>query len=137
MLMVVIEDNPADVKLFRLVLEGSGLASQVLAFSSGAEALRYLDEVDRPPDLITVDANLPGLQAEQVIRALKGRAPLKQVPVVVLSGMSDPRLATKLVSAGASLYVNKPMDLDGWQGVAREIRVLLDERRGGATSTSF
>jgi CheY-like chemotaxis protein len=66
----------------------------------------------RPPDLIVMDSVMPGLDGLETTRRLHALAPLKTVPVIVVSASASPADAQRSLAAGAHVFLPKPLDLD-------------------------
>lgn len=116
--ILLVEDNPADVRLLVEAMKiGKSPATMYLA-RDGVEALEFLRHrppfVGAPrPDLILLDLNLPRMSGLDVLRELKRDEHLCDIPVIVLttsSALSDVRAAYDLQ---ANCYVVKPVDVNG------------------------
>jgi len=82
----------------------------VMGVADGREGLHAART--SPPALILLDIMLPGLDGTAVLRALKQDASTAQIPVIVLTGLSQ-RNEAKLKNAGAAAYIEKSLlDLD-------------------------
>src|ERR1700677_1587070 len=89
--ILLVEDNPADIKITQRALRDRGLPVELLVVRDGQEAVEYLlrqgpyatDTNWRSPALILLDLNLPRLTGREVLQRIRGRAELKAVPVVV------------------------------------------------------
>jgi len=77
---------------------------QVITAVDGEEALRMAQE--SPPDLILLDMLLPKITGLDVLRRLKSDGRTKDIPVIVLSGLSQANEA-KLVTEGATAFLEK------------------------------
>ncbi len=87
--ILLIDDDPDDVFIHRLVIEESGLCDDVREATTGAEALRYLTQPDRVaypfPDLMLLDVNLPGMNGFEFLQEYRRWVPNPPVsPVVVV-----------------------------------------------------
>ena len=112
--VLVIEDNPCDVELARLLLEGVGLQHRVNVARNGDEAMQYLAREGRyrerlTPDLVLVDLNLPKLNGlailEQVEHLRSEGEPV--TAVAVWSGCDDARSKDAAEILGADDYFVK------------------------------
>ena len=112
--VLVVEDNPMDAELARLLLEDIGLAYQVKVARNGDEAMQYLsregphDEAFTP-DLILVDLNLPKLSGFAVleqVNELRARGE-RVTAVAVWSGSADPANRDAAGVLGADGYFVK------------------------------
>jgi CheY-like chemotaxis protein len=107
-LVMVIDDSPTVRKIVEVSLKREGFS--VVAFSDGIEALRALTtrQLDRIPDLIFLDIDLPKMNGYEIARYLKSKPAWNNTIIVILSrhnGVVD-RLKARL--AGAQTYLTKP-----------------------------
>lgn len=115
--ILLVEDNPADVRLVREALRHSDSPYALNVAPDGVEALAYLrgegTYADRvPPDLVLLDLNLPRKDGRQVLAELKADERLARIPVVVLSTSQADEDVAKAYALHANCYVSKPVDLD-------------------------
>ena len=75
------------------------------------------------PDLIVLDVQMPGGTGFEALKRLKMSRKTVRIPVLVVSGLEDPGLRTKLVGLGAAEHVSKPTTTDR---VCAAARALLD-----------
>lgn len=101
--ILVIEDNRADVEMIRIFLDDSKPKHQLLHAESLSEGFYLLDEHDI--DIVLLDLNLPDTNGFNTLRRFLEKSP--QVPVVVMTGLSDQRKGTESVRAGAQDYLVK------------------------------
>jgi signal transduction histidine kinase len=107
-LVLLIEDNPADAELLGLRLEGSSdptVAPVRLLYADSVAAARRTLEAGAV-DVIVLDLSLPDARGLEGLHQIRSEAP--GVPVVVLSGMADEAVALDALRAGAQDYVLKP-----------------------------
>ena len=102
LLVLSIEDSDGDYDLIQSVL-GSIDGIQVNRAKTLKEGLRLVDEIS--PDLVLLDYLLPGGDAFDFIRAIKGEN--KAIPIVILTGQGDEIMATRLMQEGADDYLTK------------------------------
>lgn len=124
--ILVVDDDKAILALVRRYLAGAGYA--VVVTDSGSEALMLVRE--SRPDLILVDADMPGLDGHAVCRVLKKEALTQSIPVIIMSGarVADTDVLAGF-SGGADDYVMKPFSLPVL--AARLEAVLRRYRAGG------
>ena len=126
-IMLLVEDDPADQKLIRKSLENLRIANQLCTVSSGEEALDFLHRQGcfsngaPTPDLILLDLNMPGMGGKEFLRRIKEDNSLKQIPVVILTTSEAERDIIESYKLQASGYVHKPVTLDGFKQVMEEI----------------
>lgn len=133
-LLVLIEDNPADVLLVREAIRSRAIDAEVISYDDGPEAIAaLLDPVNRLPDAILIDLNLPKSDGIQVIRGLLDSPRLKEVPLAILTSSRSPRDIDDAEKMKVSLYIHKPPTLDEFLGVVgMAIAELLSMESGDA-----
>jgi CheY-like chemotaxis protein len=120
--ILLVEDSPEDFETTERAFRRSGLKNPIVRCSDGDEALEYLhrrgkyaDAEKAPrPGVILLDLNLPGTDGREVLAEIKADSSLKQIPVVVLTTSADDRDVEACYQAGASSYIQKPVDLEGF-----------------------
>jgi len=105
-LILVVEDNPGNMKLTREILRARGF--RVLEASSGEEALDTVRFIR--PDLILIDIQLPGLDGLSVTRRLKADPSTCDIPVVALTAHAMQGDEDAAMEAGCVAYIPKPID---------------------------
>lgn len=100
-MVLLVDDDAALVRFLSDRLRRDGF--EVVAAGTGAEALRALDE--RWPDLVVLDLMLPDLDGERVAEEIKRRADL---PIIVLSAVTDTESKADLIARFAEDYLTKP-----------------------------
>jgi len=105
-LILVVEDNPLNRLLVHDILELRG--HEVLEAATVDEARRALAE--RRPDLLLLDVQIPGGGGEAVIREVRGRADLADLPIVAVTSLAMPGDRERLLSIGFQGYLSKPID---------------------------
>jgi len=114
--ILLVEDNPGDVRLVAEALRQARLLTHLRVADSGDSALVQLRGdagVQRPaPDLILLDLNLPGLSGHELLGLLKSDARLARIPVVVLTSSDDDEDIRRAYDAHANCYVRKPVEFD-------------------------
>ena len=109
-LLLLVEDNPGDVRLVREVLRASPVETRLIVAENGVEALTFLQRERRKPDLILLDLNLPALGGRLVLRRIKSDPTLLHIPVIVLTGSSAPQDVRNSYQFHANCYLVKPTD---------------------------
>ena len=125
--VLVVEDEQELADLIKHTLERAGDIS-VEIMARGDEALK--GAADRPPELILLDLNLPGLSGLDVCRLLRTRPATKSVPIIMLTARTTESDRVMGLDAGADDYVSKPFSL---RELAARVRAVL--RRGRPDST--
>jgi len=105
--ILVVEDNPLNLKLVRDVLEFAGY--HVIEARSGEEGLRAAQE--DPPDLVLMDLQLPGIDGTETLRRLRQGSLGRGVPVVAVTASAMAEDRTRAALAGFDGFVEKPISV--------------------------
>jgi DNA-binding NarL/FixJ family response regulator len=103
--VLVVDDSPETVSLLTDALEEAGIT--VLVALEGAKALTLVDQIT--PDVVLMDAVMPGMDGFETCRRLKGNQALAHVPVIFMTGLSETEHIVKGFEAGGVDYVTKPI----------------------------
>lgn len=113
--ILLVEDSRADAKIIERALRDGDVAHRLTVITDGRHALDYLfslrDEglpIDREPDLILLDLNLPGIDGCQVLKEIKNDPFLRMIPVVILTTSNREEDILQTYLAGANSYIAKP-----------------------------
>lgn len=106
--ILVVDDNPQNVKLVRLLLVDEGY--DVRTAGDAEEALRILDDFEA--QAILMDIQLPGMDGLELTRQLKADTRWKELVVVALTAYAMKGDEEKALAAGCDGYVTKPIDID-------------------------
>ena len=113
-LVLLIDDNDLDNYVNKSVIEKLDIAYEIKVLKNGLEAINYLKtllEVDRFPDLIFLDLNMPvvnGFEFLKQYNALK-KTGNKEIKIVVLTSSSSDVDYSTAKSLGCSAYLEKPL----------------------------
>ncbi len=115
--VLLVEDNPADVRLFREALRQHGPLVRLAVVDNGEDALRYVRgeppfSGSTRPDLIILDLNLPRRDGREVLAYLKSDPDLLRIPVVVLTTSDAEVDVLRAYDLHANCYIRKPVDFD-------------------------
>jgi chemotaxis family two-component system response regulator Rcp1 len=124
--VLLVEDNPGDVRLTREALKEASTRTRLSVVQDGAEALEFLRREGRHaeaprPDVVLLDLNLPRRDGREVLGELKGDPALLTIPVVILTSSDADRDVAAAYALHANCYVTKPTDLDEYISVLRAI----------------
>jgi CheY-like chemotaxis protein len=114
-----VEDNLADIVLFRETLRSLSLSVELSVATNGEEALQILHREspaasDSPVDLILLDLKLPRKSGFEVLAALQHDPERQFIPVVVFSSTANPQEVNRCYELGANAYMVKPLTLDAY-----------------------
>ncbi|KAA0572125.1 response regulator [Azospirillum sp. Sh1] len=121
-MILVVDDTPDTLGFLTEAIEQADLT--VLVAVDGESALDLVGQIT--PDLILMDAVMPGLDGFETCRRLKQIPHLSHIPVIFMTGLSDTEHVVKGLEAGGVDYVTKPIVVD--ELIAR-IRVHLTNAR--------
>jgi two-component system, chemotaxis family, response regulator Rcp1 len=124
--ILLVEDNPGDVRLTVEGLRESKVRNNLHVARDGVEAMAFLrreaQHADAArPDLILLDLNLPRMDGREVLSAIKSDARLKTIPVVVLTTSRAEQDVLRSYELQANCYITKPVDLEQFLTVVRSI----------------
>jgi two-component system response regulator len=125
--VLLIEDNPGDVRLTREALSESKRDLRLSVVSDGIEALRFLrrespHESAPRPNLILLDLNLPKKDGREVLEQIKTDDELKVIPVIVMTTSDAQADIRRAYGLHANCYVTKPADFDAFVGLVRSLQ---------------
>jgi len=103
--ILVVEDNPANMKLAVFLLEQAGY---IVISAVDAEAGLTLAR-ERHPDLILMDIQLPGMDGLAAILLLKSAEATRRIPVIALTALAMKGDEQRIRDAGCDAYIAKPM----------------------------
>jgi DNA-binding response OmpR family regulator/DNA-binding CsgD family transcriptional regulator len=119
---LVVDDSPETLRLLTDALDNAGMT--VMVALDGAAAMRIVDQIT--PDIILLDAVMPGMDGFETCRRLKRETGLSNVPVIFMTGLAETEHIVNGLEAGGVDYVTKPIAIE--EMLAR-IRVHLANAR--------
>jgi two-component system response regulator len=127
--ILLVEDNPNDVKLTLHAFKSANLANTVHVARDGVEALEYLFGTDpdtsrrlpEQPRLILLDLKLPRLDGHEVLKRIKADPRTCAVPVVMLTSSSEEKDVMETYQTGVNSYIVKPVDFERFTEAVRDI----------------
>ncbi len=124
--VLLVEDNPGDVRLTREALANSKLLNKLYHVEDGAEAIDFLHMKGKHTDaqrvdLILLDLNLPKKSGREVLKKIKEDPELKTIPVVILTTSESDKDIFESYNLHANCYVTKPVDLDSFISIISSI----------------
>jgi len=127
--ILLVEDNPNDVKLALNAFKTANLANSVHVARDGVEALEFLFGAGSSPDeilpvrpkLILLDLKLPRLDGHEVLKLIKGDPRTSNIPVVVLTSSAEERDVMRTYQVGVNSYIVKPVDFEQFTESVRDI----------------
>jgi len=119
---LVVDDSPETLRLLTDALDGAGMT--VMVALDGAAAMRIVDQIT--PDIVLLDAVMPGMDGFETCKRLKRDAGLDGVPIIFMTGLAETEHIVRGLEAGGVDYVTKPIVVE--EMLAR-IRVHLANAR--------
>lgn len=118
--ILLIEDDPKDVRLTLRVLERENVINRVEVVRDGEEALDFVfcrgsfsgRSPAHPPKLVLLDLKLPKVDGMEVLRQIKSNANTQAIPVVILTSSKEERDLVESYKLGVNSYIQKPVDFD-------------------------
>ena len=124
--ILLVEDNPGDVRLAAEALAEANVLNHLSVAEDGVEALAFLHREGRyaaapRPDLILLDLNLPRKDGREVLLEVKYDPDLRRIPVIVLTTSQADEDVLSSYDAHANLYISKPKDFDQFMDAVKLI----------------
>jgi diguanylate cyclase (GGDEF)-like protein len=133
--ILLVDDDLGAIQLMGRILAGVG---KLRFASSGKDALRLARE--SAPDLILLDAEMPGMSGFELLRTLKGEFSLADVPVIFITSHSEAGFEVSALDMGAADFITKPLRASRVLARVRtQLRVkhMADELRRTATTDAL
>lgn len=140
--IVLVEDNEADVYLFRQALASAGLDVALTVIDDGADAMAFAKSQaeyvgTERPDLVVLDLNLPKNAGLEVLEAIRQNPALSNIPVSVMSSSAAPREQSRIKELGVDLIITKPPDLDEFLRIGDLLKQVLMESKARRQSAAL
>jgi CheY-like chemotaxis protein len=124
--VLLIEDEPADVHLTKMAFNESKVLVDVHDVGDGLEALAFLKKekpyADAPkPDLILLDLNMPRMDGREFLKHFKGLDSINRIPVVILTTSEAETDVVASYDLGASGFIVKPIDIEQFIGAIQTL----------------
>ncbi len=118
--LLIVDDELQVRKLLETLLQYEGYHTQSVA--SGEEALALVAQ--QPPDLILLDIMMPGMDGYEVAHQLKGDPATANIPIIMLSALSEPSARLSGLQTGAEEFISKPVErVELWLRVRNLLRL--------------
>ena len=116
--ILLVEDNPDDVKLTLRALKKSNIKNEVIVVGDGVEAVDYLlgtgkfagRDTDIMPQVVLLDLKMPKMDGLEVLHRIRANEKTKLLPVVILTTSSEDKDRVESYKLGANSYIRKPVD---------------------------
>jgi CheY-like chemotaxis protein len=125
--ILLVEDNPDDVKLTKRALEKNNISNDVVVVHDGVEAIEYLSKAVTEhggpglPSVTLLDLKLPRMDGLEVLRRIRADERLHRLPVVVLTSSKEEQDILRSYDLGANSYIRKPVDFEQFTEAVRNL----------------
>lgn len=116
--ILLVEDNPDDVKLTIRAFKKNNITNKIVVVNDGVKALDYLfkrglysdGDSNGLPAVILLDLKLPKIDGHEVLKQIRANERTKLIPVVILTSSKEEEDLVKCYKNGCNSYVQKPVD---------------------------
>lgn len=117
MRILLVEDNPGDIRLAREAIKEAGLLIELDVVTDGQTALDFLEKkgdyrVEKTPNLILLDLNLPKVDGRMVLSEIKRNKQLRKIPVIIFTTSSSEDDIYMTYNLHANCYMVKPVEFN-------------------------
>jgi two-component system response regulator len=127
--ILLVEDNPSDVKLTKRALEQNQITNELIVAEDGQEALDYLFATGRYADrdvrdlpaVVLLDLKLPKIEGLEVLQRIRANELTRLLPVVILTSSSQEEDMIASYKLGANSYIRKPVDFRQFTDAVRTL----------------
>ena len=136
--VLLVEDNPTDLYVLRLVVERCQLGLDLHIARDGEHALVYLQDLAQQksacPALVLLDLNVPKVSGIEVLRQLRQASPCNRVPVIVVTSSNEALDRAETQRLGANAFFQKPADLAAYMQLVPLVKSVLGHSEDKAKS---
>ena len=126
--IIMIEDDEGHARLIEKNIRRAGVTNEIVSFTDGTSALRYMFATDggmaldrQQPLLVLLDLNLPDMSGVDILKRVKEDEVLKRAPVVVLTTTDDKREIQRCYDLGCNVYITKPLNYESFASAIRQL----------------
>lgn len=124
-MILLVEDNAADVYLIRDAIEREGIQAHVVVLADGDKAVCHLELGGETPDLIVLDLNLPKKNGIEVLEYIRANAVYRNMPAILFTSSSSRVERARIDALGVSAFLLKSFDLDEYNRIGPAIKSAL------------
>ena len=126
--IVMIEDDEGHARLIERNIRRSGVNNDIMPFTNGTDAVKYLFGSDGSASehkdqalLILLDLNLPDMTGIDILKRIKENSYIKCAPVVVLTTTDDDQEIKRCYELGCNVYITKPVNYESFANAIRQL----------------
>ncbi len=126
--IIMIEDDEGHARLIERNIRRAGVNNEIMPFTNGTDALKYLFGGDAQGVahkgsalLILLDLNLPDMTGIDILKRVKESQHLKTAPVVVLTTTDDAQEIKRCYELGCNVYITKPVNYESFANAIRQL----------------
>ena len=127
--ILLVEDNPSDIKLTKRALEQNQITNELIVAEDGGEALDYLfgtgqyagRDIRIIPAVVLLDLKLPRIDGLDVLKKIRANELTSLLPVVILTSSDQEKDIIASYKLGANSYIRKPVDFNQFAEAVRTL----------------
>jgi CheY-like chemotaxis protein len=130
--IVMIEDDEGHARLIERNVRRAGVNNEIIKFTDGISALKFLFGPDGTGSwingrafLLLLDLNLPDMSGVDILSKVKENRHTRLSPVIVLTTTDDEGEIQRCYDLGANVYITKPVDYEGFANAIRQLGLFL------------
>ena len=128
-IILLVEDNPDDVKLTLRALKKSNIKNEVVVVGDGVEAMDYLFGTGKfagrdtgiLPQVVLLDLKMPKMDGLEVLHRIRADERTRVLPVVILTTSSEDKDKVDSYKLGANSYIRKPVDFNQFVDAVQQL----------------
>jgi CheY-like chemotaxis protein len=127
--ILLVEDNPSDVRLTERALQKANLANHIHVVRDGEEALQFIfcegpysfRKIENTPKVILLDLKLPKIDGKEVLQRVKSDPRTKMIPVVVLTSSKEQNDVVESYNLGVNSFIVKPVNFESFAAAVKNL----------------
>ncbi|WP_345242403.1 response regulator [Nibrella saemangeumensis] len=121
--IIVVDDDEDDLNMLTNVLSSTIPDCHLQTFTNGASLLASVGSISQPPQLMILDWQMPGLDGIELLIEIRRAVQFINVPIILLSTISEPDIQLKMAQYGGNGYFVKPATLSDWRSLVDQLTI--------------